>query len=98
MLDRIIAEHWLTATGTVGLWRCRREGDDVFVARQQRGHHDPFPPPAGEEAEGRPNMCLADFIAPEGEDWIGGFAVAIHGLEPHSSASRPTMTIIRTSC
>ncbi|HWH21681.1 MAG TPA: vitamin B12 dependent-methionine synthase activation domain-containing protein, partial [Allosphingosinicella sp.] len=33
--------------------------------------------------EGRPNMCLADFISPEGEDWIGGFAVAIHGLEPH---------------
>jgi 5-methyltetrahydrofolate--homocysteine methyltransferase len=33
--------------------------------------------------EGRPNMCLADFLNPEGEDWIGGFAVGIHGLEPH---------------
>ena len=28
-------------------------------------------------------MSLADFINPEGEDWIGGFAVGIHGLEPH---------------
>ena len=28
-------------------------------------------------------MCLADFIDPDGEDWIGGFAVAIHGIEPH---------------
>jgi 5-methyltetrahydrofolate--homocysteine methyltransferase len=28
-------------------------------------------------------MCLADFIDPEGEDTIGGFAVGIHGLEPH---------------
>jgi len=28
-------------------------------------------------------MCLADFIDPEGEDWIGGFTVGIHGLEPH---------------
>jgi 5-methyltetrahydrofolate--homocysteine methyltransferase len=28
-------------------------------------------------------MCLADFIDPEGEDWMGGFAVGIHGLEPH---------------
>jgi 5-methyltetrahydrofolate--homocysteine methyltransferase len=27
-------------------------------------------------------MCLADFIAPE-EDWIGGFAVALHGLDSH---------------
>ena len=28
-------------------------------------------------------MCLADFIAPGEEDWLGGFAVAIHGIEPH---------------
>jgi 5-methyltetrahydrofolate--homocysteine methyltransferase len=27
-------------------------------------------------------MCLADFISPDG-DWIGGFSVAIHGIEPH---------------
>ncbi len=33
--------------------------------------------------EGRANMCLADFIVEDGEDWIGGFAVGIHGIEPH---------------
>jgi 5-methyltetrahydrofolate--homocysteine methyltransferase len=33
--------------------------------------------------EGRANMCLADFIDPEGEDWLGGFAVAVHGIDPH---------------
>ena len=32
--------------------------------------------------EGRANMCLADFIDEKG-DWIGGFAVSIHGIEPH---------------
>ncbi|OWK29615.1 methionine synthase [Sphingomonas mucosissima] len=32
--------------------------------------------------EGRPNMCLADFIDSRG-DWLGGFAVAIHGIDPH---------------
>jgi len=32
--------------------------------------------------EGRANMCLADFIDHDG-DWIGGFAVSIHGIEPH---------------
>jgi 5-methyltetrahydrofolate--homocysteine methyltransferase len=35
----------------------------------------------------RPNLCLADFIAPEGakrRDWIGGFAVTAGlGIEPH---------------
>ena len=35
--------------------------------------------------EGRANMCLADFIDPAG-DWIGGFAVGIHGIEPHLEA------------
>ena len=35
--------------------------------------------------EGRANMCLADFIDPAG-DWIGGFAVGIHGIEPHLAA------------
>ena len=30
----------------------------------------------------RANFCLADFIDPAG-DWIGGFAVGIHGIEPH---------------
>ncbi|QIG79086.1 methionine synthase [Stakelama tenebrarum] len=34
--------------------------------------------------EGRANMCLADFIAEDG-DWIGGFAVtAGHGIDEHS--------------
>ena len=32
--------------------------------------------------EGRANMCLADFIDPKG-DWMGGFAVGIHGIDPH---------------
>ena len=35
--------------------------------------------------EGRANMCLADFVDPAG-DWIGGFAVGIHGIEPHIAA------------
>jgi 5-methyltetrahydrofolate--homocysteine methyltransferase len=30
--------------------------------------------------QGRPNRCLADFVAPAG-DHLGGFAVAIHGAE-----------------
>ncbi|WP_242186999.1 methionine synthase [Sphingomonas sp. CARO-RG-8B-R24-01] len=32
MLDRIIAEKWLTAKGVAGLWPCRREGDDVVIS------------------------------------------------------------------
>ncbi|HYW15914.1 MAG TPA: methionine synthase [Allosphingosinicella sp.] len=108
MLDRMIAEHWVTPRGTVGLWRCRREGDDVLVlagpptgsAGGPLHHASHGPPPRAElgedhwtrlpflrqqvkKREGRANMSLADFISPDEEDWIGGFAVGIHGLEPH---------------
>ena len=83
MLDRIIAERWLTPKGTVGLWRCKREGDDVLVLAGNDWTRVPFLRQQVKKREGRANFCLADFINPEGEDWIGGFAVGIHGIEPH---------------
>ncbi|MGQ0558556.1 MAG: dihydropteroate synthase, partial [Sphingosinicella sp.] len=83
MLDRLIAEHWLIPKGSVGLWRCRREGDDVLVLAGNDWTRVPLLRQQVKKREGRPNFSLADFIDPEGEDWIGGFAVGIHGLEPH---------------
>jgi len=83
MLDKIIAEHWLTARATVGLWRCRRERDDVLVLASNEETRLPFLRQQIKKREGRANMCLADFIDPDGEDWIGGFAVGIHGIEAH---------------
>ncbi|WP_240913768.1 methionine synthase [Sphingomonas sp. HDW15A] len=83
MLDKIITEHWLKPSGVVGLWRCRREGDDVLVLAGNDEVRLPFLRQQVKKREGRPNMCLADFIDPADEDWLGGFAVAIHGIEPH---------------
>ncbi len=83
MLDQIIAERWVTPKATVGLWRCRREGDDIFVLAGNDWTRVPMLRQQVKKREGRPNLCLADFIDPDGEDWIGGFAVGIHGLEPH---------------
>jgi 5-methyltetrahydrofolate--homocysteine methyltransferase len=84
MLDRIIAEKWLTAKGVVGLWPCRREGDDVILHLDDESHvRMPFLRQQVKKREGRANMCLADFIDTQG-DWIGGFAVTTgHGIEPH---------------
>ncbi len=82
MLARIIDEEWLTARATVGLWPVEREGDDIVVLDEQRTRL-PFLRQQVKKRAGRPNMCLADLIAPREEDWLGGFAVAIHGLEPH---------------
>ncbi|TNE33948.1 MAG: methionine synthase [Alphaproteobacteria bacterium] len=86
MLDRIIAEKWLTAKGVCGFWPCARDGDDVTIHRVRREVHVrlPFLRQQVKKSRDRANMCLADFIDPDG-DWIGGFAVGIHGIEPHSA-------------
>jgi len=83
MLDKIIAKHWLTARASVGLWRCRRDGDDLYVLAGNDETRLPFLRQQVKKREGRANMCLADFIDPAGEDWIGGFAVGIHGIDAH---------------
>ncbi|MEO5640198.1 MAG: methionine synthase [Sphingomicrobium sp.] len=83
MLDQLIAEKWLTARGTVGLWPCRREGDDVILHLEDENHvRLPFLRQQIAKRAGRANMCLADFVSHDG-DWIGGFAVGIHGIDPH---------------
>lgn len=83
MLDRIIDEKWLTARGVAGLWPCRRDGDDIIVHVEDEKHVTlPMLRQQIQKREGRANMCLADFIDRQG-DWIGGFAVGIHGIEPH---------------
>ena len=81
MLDRIIAEKWLTARGAAGLWPCGRDGDDIVL---DNGARLPMLRQQVKKSRDRANMCLADFIDPNG-DWIGGFAVGIHGIDSHSA-------------
>jgi 5-methyltetrahydrofolate--homocysteine methyltransferase len=78
MLDKIVAEHWFKANAVLGFWPAQALGDDILVSdsggaqiatlhtlRQQLS-----------KREGRHNVALADFIAPEGvKDYVGAFAV-----------------------
>ena len=93
MLDRIVEEKWFTARGVVGFWPANRRGDDIVIwadetrttelarlhgLRQQM-----------DKTNGKPNLCLSDFVAEDGEDWIGGFAVtAGHGERERAEAFR----------
>ena len=81
MLDKIINEKWLRARGVAGLWPCARDGDDVVVHLDNEEHvRLPFLRQQIAKRQGKANMCLADFISPDG-DWIGGFAVTTgHGI------------------
>jgi 5-methyltetrahydrofolate--homocysteine methyltransferase len=79
MLDRIVTEKWLTAKAVCATWPCRRDGDDVLL---ESGVRLPFLRQQVGKSRDRANFCLADFVDPAG-DWVGGFAVGIHGIEPH---------------
>jgi len=89
MLDKLIAEKWLTARGVCAFWPCARDGDSVTIhlAEEERHVTLPFLRQQIKKSRDRANMCLADFIDPAG-DWMGGFAVGIHGIEPHSERFR----------
>ncbi|MGN2252262.1 methionine synthase [Frateuria sp. GZRe12] len=92
MLDRVVAEKWLTARAVIGFWPAASVGDDIELLpspTQETGqsimlHH--LRQQADKPVE-RPNLCLSDFIAPSEygkRDWIGGFAVTAGlGIEPH---------------
>src|SRR5438876_477925 len=85
ILDEIAAKHLLTARGIFGFWPANPSGDDVdlFVDQSQRERLATFyflrqqiQKPADQF-----NRCLADYIAPKSADYLGGFAVTIHGAD-----------------
>jgi 5-methyltetrahydrofolate--homocysteine methyltransferase len=153
MLDKLIAEKWLTARGVIGLWPANSVGEEVEVyaheasgpgegAEPGTGTRDPGPedkhapigaygasskavqpkprslagpgsrvpgpdavgaaPTEGllatlsflrqqaDKPPGRPNLCLADFVAPKSTgktDYIGAFAVTAGiGIESRVAA------------
>ncbi len=81
MLAHIIAEKWLTANAVFGLFPANASGDDVEIysdeSRTAKRAILHFLRQQQQRPEGKPNQCLADFIAPKGTvpDWIGAFAV-----------------------
>jgi len=88
MLDRIVAEKWLTARGVIGFWPAANIGDDVEL-RLEDGSTTMlhFLRQQADKPVERPDFCLADFVAPKHsgrEDWIGAFAVTAGlGIEEH---------------
>jgi len=91
MLDRIIEERWLKANAVYGLFPANAEGDDLAVYRDagrgERATTFHFLRQQAQKPAGRPNRCLADFVAPAlsgREDYLGGFAVTTGlGIEAH---------------
>jgi 5-methyltetrahydrofolate--homocysteine methyltransferase len=76
MMQQLVGEAWLKPKAVVGFWKANRDGDDIrletgdvfHTLRQQM-----------EKDNTRANFAMSDFVAPEGEDWIGGFCVTAGG-------------------
>ncbi|WP_347988120.1 methionine synthase [Methylomonas sp. AM2-LC] len=82
MLKQLVSEKWLTAKAVVGFYPANSVDDDIVLYTDDTRtevlevlHHLRQ---QNIKAPGRPNYCLADFIAPQGsgvQDYLGGFAV-----------------------
>jgi len=90
LLDRIVTERLLTARGVYGFWPAASEADDIVVYRDREHHGEltRFNLLRQQEAiaDGKPNLSLADFVAPQ-RDWLGAFAVTA-GLGADALAQR----------
>jgi 5-methyltetrahydrofolate--homocysteine methyltransferase len=94
MLERIVAEKWLTARAVIGFWPANAEGDDIALyrdaARRERLatlHSLRQQMPRQNE---RANFALADFVAPAQSgvaDYVGAFVVTAGIGEAEKSAA-----------
>lgn len=73
MLDEIINNKWLNAKGVFGIFEAKSNGEDVHLDNENITLH--FMRQQTEKKPGSYNLCLADYISPEGNDHIGAFAV-----------------------
>ncbi len=92
LLDHIVAKNLLVARGVHALWPANSVGDDVDLyaheARSQKIATFYFLRQQMQKPAGQFNHCLADFVSPQSairnpqsEDYLGGFAVSIHGAD-----------------
>jgi len=84
LLSEIVAKKQFQARGVHAFWPANAVGDDVELYPDER-RAEPlatfrFLRQQMVKPEGQKNHALSDFVAPKGSpDYLGGFAVAIHG-------------------
>jgi 5-methyltetrahydrofolate--homocysteine methyltransferase len=80
MLRQIVDQRWFAPKAVIGFWPAARAGDDIALFADESGAN----PVATlhtlrqqlSRRDGRPNVALADFIAPApARDYIGAFVV-----------------------
>jgi 5-methyltetrahydrofolate--homocysteine methyltransferase len=79
MLEQLVAENWVRASGVVGFWPANAAGDDIVLwadeARTREAARLHTLRQQMDKGEGKGNFALSDFVAPKERDYIGAFAV-----------------------
>jgi 5-methyltetrahydrofolate--homocysteine methyltransferase len=85
LLDEIVRDRLLAARGVYGFWPASSDGDDIVVRSDNDDTRFCFLRQQSAYGDSRPNRCLADYVAGNG-DHIGAFAVTAGiGLEELSA-------------
>ncbi|HEX5151285.1 MAG TPA: methionine synthase [Parafilimonas sp.] len=84
LLKKITDGHWFTAKGVIGFWPAQSNNKDTVRLRTNNGEvHLEFLRQQSKKAQGQSNFSLADFVSPDGNDFMGAFAVAVDGAKKH---------------
>jgi 5-methyltetrahydrofolate--homocysteine methyltransferase len=82
LLERIVSQKLLTPRAVYGFWPAASEGDDIVLYEDADSSCEllrfPMLRQQAGQPEGKPNRCLADYIAPAAagvEDHLGAFAL-----------------------
>jgi 5-methyltetrahydrofolate--homocysteine methyltransferase len=76
MLERVVSGGWLTTKAVFGLFSAYADGDDIVLAGPKGETRLPMLRQQEAASRGRPQRCLADFVAPKGGgDHVGAFVL-----------------------
>jgi len=86
LVEKIVAEKWFSADGVIGFWPASSNNGDTVTLETDKGEVKlEMLRQQLKKAVGQPNFSLADFVCPAelGKDFMGSFAVTIHGAKQH---------------
>ena len=86
LLKQVIDENWFTADGVIGFWPAKSNNADTITLQTDKGEVKlEMLRQQLKKAVGQPSYSLADFVCPAelGNDYMGSFAVTIHGAKQH---------------
>ncbi len=84
LVEKIVAEKWFSADGVIGFWPATSNNRDTITLQTHSGEvHLESLRQQSKKAAGQPSYSLSDFVSPNGNDFMGAFAVTIKGARQH---------------